>query len=88
LKYKAVLTKEAIKSLKKMDAAVSGTIISWIEKNLDGTDDPRRSGKALTGEFAGVWRYRVGDYRIFARIEDKRLVILVLDVKNRRNAYL
>jgi len=70
-----------------MDASVSGAIISWIDKNLVGTDDPRRHGKALTGEFAGFWRYRVGDFRIFAKIEDKRLVILILDVRNRRTAY-
>jgi mRNA interferase RelE/StbE len=88
LKYDVVYTEDARGSLKKMDAVASGTIVSWIEKNLSGTDDPRRSGKALTGEFKGVWRYRVGDFRIFAKIEDRRLVILVLDVRNRRNAYL
>ena len=87
MRYKVVLTKGAIKSLEKMDPMTSGAIISWIEKNIDGTDDPRRRGKALAGEFAGVWRYRVGDFRIFAKIEDDRLVILVLDVRNRRNAY-
>jgi mRNA interferase RelE/StbE len=70
-----------------MDAATSGTIVSWIDKNLVGTGDPRRNGKALAGEFAGVWRYRIGDFRILAKIEDKRLVILILDVRNRRNAY-
>ena len=85
--YEVVYTEDARKALKKMDAAMSGAIISWIEKNLVGTDDPRRSGKALTGDLAGLWRYRVGDFRIFAKIEDRRLVILVLDVRNRRTAY-
>jgi mRNA interferase RelE/StbE len=70
-----------------MDAVMSGAIVSWIEKNLVGTDDPRRTGKALTGDLAGVWRYRVGDFRIFAKIEDEQLVILILDFRNRRNAY-
>jgi len=61
--------------------------VSWIDKNLIGTDDPRRHGKLLTGEFAGIWRYRVGDFRMSAKIEDKRLVMLTLDVRNRRAAY-
>jgi len=87
LTYEVVYTEDARRSLKKMDAAASGAIISWIDKNIVGTGDPRRSGKALTGDLAGVWRYRVGDFRIFARIEDRRLVILVLDVRNRRNAH-
>jgi mRNA interferase RelE/StbE len=87
LTYDIVYSEDARKSLKKMDAATSGTIVSWIEKNLVGTDDPRRNGKAFTGEFKGVWRYRIGDFRIFAKIEDERLVIMVLDVRNRRSAY-
>ena len=87
MKYEVNYTEDARKSLNKMDAAASGLIISWIDRNLVGTESPRRNGKALTGEYAGVWRYRVGDFRIFAKIEDKRLVILVLDVRNRRNAY-
>jgi len=70
-----------------MDAKTSGTIISWIEKNLIGTDDPRKKGKPLTGEYHGIWRYRVGDYRVFAKVEDNQLIILVLDVRNRRTAY-
>lgn len=84
MRYEIFYTEDARKALKKMDAATSGTIISWIEKNLAGTDNPRRNGKALTGDLAGLWRYRVGDFRLFAKIEDGRLVILVLDVRNRR----
>ena len=85
--YEVFYTEDARRSLKKMDAIASGTIISWIEKNLVGTDRPRRDGKALTGDLAGVWRYRVGDFRIFAKIEDGRLIILILDVRNRRATY-
>jgi len=85
--FEIVYTKDARKSLKKMDPMMSGAIVSWIDKNLIGTDDPRRTGKALTGKLAGVWRYRVGDFRIFAKIEDDKLIILRLDVRNRRNAH-
>jgi len=87
LTYDVFYTKDARKALKKMDASMSAAIVSWIDKNLIGTDDPRRHGKLLTGEFAGIWRYRVGDFRMSAKIEDKRLVMLTLDVRNRRAAY-
>ena len=50
-------------------------------------EDPRSRGKALTGNLAGVWRYRVGDYRILCDINDGRLVILVVDVAHRREVY-
>ena len=50
-------------------------------------DNPRDRGKALTGEWAGHWRYRVGDYRVIARIEGSRVVILVVAVGHRREIY-
>ena len=50
-------------------------------------EDPRSRGKALTGNLAGVWRYRVGDYRILCDIEDGVLLILVVDVAHRREVY-
>jgi mRNA interferase RelE/StbE len=54
LTFEIIHKEDAPRSLKKMDAAMSGAIVSWIEKNLSGTDDPRRSDKALTGEFKGL----------------------------------
>lgn len=50
-------------------------------------EDPRSEGKALTGNLAGVWRYRVGDYRILCDIDNGRLVVLVVDVAHRREVY-
>ena len=85
--YKVAYTKSARKTLDKMDVATSGTIVSWVRKNLEGTDNPRRSGKALTGHLAGLWRYRVGDLRIIADIKDERLIILLVEIRNRRTAY-
>ncbi|HJW79406.1 MAG TPA: type II toxin-antitoxin system RelE/ParE family toxin [Beijerinckiaceae bacterium] len=49
--------------------------------------DPRRFGKALAGEFAGLWRYRVGDYRLIVSFEDDRLIVLVLRLGHRRTVY-
>ena len=50
-------------------------------------EDPRSTGKALAGNLAGLWRYRVGDYRIVCDIEDEVLLILVIDVAHRSKVY-
>ena len=62
-------------------------IKSWIEKNLVDTDDPRRHGKGLASNRSGQWRYRVGNYRILAEIEDRELIILVIEVGHRSIVY-
>ena len=61
--------------------------MAWIKKNLVDCEDPRRTGHPLTGEFQGLWRYRVGRYRIIAEIIDSRLVIVVVEVGHRKNIY-
>jgi mRNA interferase RelE/StbE len=50
-------------------------------------DDPRDLGTALTGDFKGCWRYRVGDYRIICSLEDQELIVLVLEIGHRREVY-
>ena len=50
-------------------------------------DDPRTLGSALVGEHAGYWRWRIGEYRVVARIEDARVLILVVRVAHRREVY-
>ncbi|MBQ9887249.1 MAG: type II toxin-antitoxin system RelE/ParE family toxin [Lachnospiraceae bacterium] len=62
-------------------------IKAWIEKNLVGTSDPRAHGKGLTSNRSGQWRYRVGDYRILADIQDDTLIILVIDIGHRSKIY-
>ena len=59
----------------------------WIDKNLENCENPRIHGKPLKGNKKGVWRYRVGDYRIFAQIKDGVLLILILEVDHRSTAY-
>ena len=56
----------------------------WIDKHIDGTDNPRNIGKALTNNFKRLWRYRIGDYRLICEIRDKELVILALTIGHRR----
>ena len=87
MKYTIEYTDKAIKSLKKIDKSVLKMIKAWIEKNLVGTEDPREHGKGLTSNRSGQWRYRVGDYRILAEIQDDKLVILVIGIGHRSQIY-
>jgi mRNA interferase RelE/StbE len=78
----------AIKELRKLDPQTARRIISFLRERVATLDDPRSIGQALSGEKLGdFWKYRVGDWRIITKIEDKKLVILVLRVGNRRDIY-
>ena len=70
-----------------MDWKSQAAIVSWIDKNLEGCENPRAKGKALSGNLKGIWSYRVGEFRILADIEDDRLIILLVSIGNRRNVY-
>lgn len=76
--FQVKLSDKAIKDLNKLDKRTSKLIIHWIEKNLVNCVDPRQHGKALKGNLKGFWRYRVGDYRLFADIQDDVLIIETL----------
>ncbi|MGI1807088.1 type II toxin-antitoxin system RelE family toxin [Exiguobacterium sp. TDN 0502] len=65
----------------------SAEFSSWIKKNLVGTDDPRRHGKGLVSNRSGEWRYRIGDYRLIAYIQDEKVIILILEIGHRRGIY-
>lgn len=87
MKYKVVFTDRAKKELKKLDKYTVSLIIGWIEKNLDGCENPRKHGKGLSSNRAGQWRYRIGNYRLICEIQEKEIIILVLEVGHRRAIY-
>jgi len=70
-----------------MDAFNRMVVLSWIEKNLVGCINPRQFGRGLAGNMAGAWRYRIGDFRVIADIQDENVLILVLAVGKRRDIY-
>lgn len=86
MKYKVEFTKSAMKDLKKIDKKDSTKIAAWIKKNLVYCENPRQYGKALKGNLSDSWRYRVGNYRILAHIEDDRVVIVV-NIGHRKEIY-
>ena len=85
--YGVELSDIAIKALKKIDRHQAKIIIAWVEKYLDGCDNPRLYGKPLTNDLKGLWRYRIGSYRVIAGIQDNIVTIEIIDVGHRRDIY-
>ena len=83
---KVILTDTFKKQLKKLDAAISKRVLDYLEQ-VDLLDNPRSRGKALTSNLAGLWRYRVSDYRILCRIRDDELIITVIEIAHRSTVY-
>lgn len=77
--YDLIYDKKYLKSLKKLDIQAQKIITNWIENNLLNCQEPRFSGKPLTGNFKGIWRYRIGAYRLLAKIDDDKLIIFFID---------
>jgi mRNA interferase RelE/StbE len=77
---------KARKSLLHFDKNTQNKIEYFLNQ-LILQDNPRSQGKALKGKYAGLWRYRVGDYRLICHIEDNKLIILVLDIGHRQGIY-
>ncbi|ONK24680.1 addiction module toxin RelE [Bacillus sp. VT-16-64] len=85
--YQIVYTKKAIKSLSKIDPAQQRMIIAWIEKNLINTENPKSLGKNLKGNLKEYWRYRVGNYRILADINNDEVKIIIFNIGHRKDIY-
>ena len=87
MKYRVEFTKAALKELKKLDKSTAAMILGWVRKNLEDCSDPRQHGKGLTANRCGQWRYRVGDYRLLADIQDDKIVFLIVHVGHRSEIY-
>ncbi len=87
MNYKVRFSKSAFKELSKLDKQTARLIKNWVLKNLVDTDNPKTHGKALQGNLKEIWRYRVGDYRLFAEFIEDELIILIFEVVHRKDAY-
>ena len=85
--WKVEYTESARGQLKKLDKQIARRILDFMDERIADSQNPRSNGKALTGAFGGLWRYRIGDYRIICDIQDETLRVLVLQVGNRREVY-
>ena len=80
-------TETARKQLRKLDKQTARQIVDFMDERVALLEDPRSTGKALVGALGGLWRYRVGDYRVICEIQDGRLLTLVVQIGNRREVY-
>lgn len=87
MRYNVVFTDKAKKQLKKIDKHIVSLIIGWLEKNIEGCENPRIHGKGLVENKSGQWRYRIGDYRVLCEINNQEIIVLVLEVGHRREIY-
>jgi mRNA interferase RelE/StbE len=79
---------EAARDLNKLDKPIVNRILKFLHERVSRLQDPRTIGAPLKGsKFGEYWKYRVGDYRIISKIEDDRLLILVVRVGHRREVY-
>ncbi len=77
----------AAKELRKLDRQAQQEILRYLRERIATDEDPRRFGKPLSRDLAGLWRYRVRNYRMICHIEDDKLVVLVLRVGHRKDIY-
>lgn len=87
MKFSVEYDEKAKKKLEKMDPPVQSRIRAWVERNLVGCENPRAKGKPLEGRLSNYWRYRVGDYRLIADIQDDKIIILIVNVDKRNDIY-
>lgn len=88
ISYTVHTTAKFDKEFKKLDRYTQKMIKSWITKHLEGCIDPRATGRGLTANRSGQWRYRIGDYRMICKIEEDKLIILALTIGHRREIYV
>lgn len=86
--WRIELTATTVKQLGKLDKSEPKRITTFLRQRLATLEDPRSTGKALTGpQLDMYWRYRVGDYRIICDIQGRAICIQVIEVANRRDVY-
>ena len=77
----------AVKELRKLDKPLQKEILKYFRERIATEENPRRFGKPLSYELAGLWRYRVQNCRIICQIQDEALLVLVLKVGDRKAIY-
>ncbi|MDR2149070.1 MAG: type II toxin-antitoxin system RelE/ParE family toxin [Tannerella sp.] len=85
--YSLDSTPQFDKYFKKLDKQSQENIANYIRKKLVNIENPRSIGKPLKGNLQGLWRYRIGDYRLICQIQDQKLIILAVEIAHRKEVY-
>lgn len=85
--WKVKISDVAEKQLKKLDKSIQKRILDYLKDRINGCKNPRHFGEALKGDKSGLWRYRIGDFRIICEIQENELIVLTLAIGHRREIY-
>lgn len=85
--WRIEITRTAEKQIQKLDRKAQDQITRFLRERVQPAENPRQLGKPLRGEKRGLWRYRVGDYRLICDIQDEKISVLVLSVGHRKEIY-
>ena len=85
--WKIEFSAVARKQLHAMDRPLQKKIVDYLKDRIENCKSPRHFGEALSANRAGLWRYRVGDYRIICEIQEEKVIVLVLTIGHRREIY-
>jgi mRNA interferase RelE/StbE len=81
------IEEEAVRDLRRVGPSVAGQIRHFLDTRIRGCADPRAFGKPLRGPRKGFWRYRVRDWRVLCRLEDRMLIVVVVALGHRSKVY-
>ena len=85
--WKIEFAKSAKKELKAIDRQTQRNILNYLKTRIATDEDPRRFGDPLSKNLSGLWKYRVGNYRVICDIQDNILIVLVVRIGHRRRVY-
>jgi mRNA interferase RelE/StbE len=85
--WRVEISRSAEKQIQKLNRTAQGSIVRFLRERVQAADNPRQWGKPLHGDKGGLWRYRVGDYRLICDIQDERVTVLVASVGHRKDVY-
>lgn len=77
----------AERDLDRLDPQHARRILKFLAQRIAKDEDPRRFGGPLRSNLAGLWKYRIEDYRLICEIQDEKILVLVLHVGHRSTVY-
>ena len=88
MRWRVTLDPDAIRDFDDLDGSVQKRVSKFLYERVANLEDPRSIGEALRGStFGDYWKYRVGDYRLVARILDRVVEVIIVRVGHRREVY-
>lgn len=85
--WKIEYDEKAARELTKLDGQAAKRIKRYLDERIATDNDPRRFGEGLMENLAGLWKYRIGDFRVIAEIQEHKVVVLIVRIGHRSNVY-